>query len=39
MPAKRQLLRRNATNLERLADAKAKRYARQNRHPQHPTPQ
>ena len=39
MPADRQLQRRNATNLERLAAGKAKRHARQNRHPQHPTKQ
>ena len=33
----RQLLRRNAYNLERIADHKERRYARQNRHPEHPT--
>lgn len=39
MPADRQLLRRNAFNLERIADHKERRYALQNRHPQHPTKQ
>ena len=39
MPVKRQLLRRNATNFERLALAKAKRHARQNRRPEHLTKQ
>jgi hypothetical protein len=39
LPTDRQLLRRNAHNLERLADSKARRYARQNRHPEHPTVQ
>jgi hypothetical protein len=39
MPKARQLLRRNATNLEKLAVDKARRYALQNRHPDHPTRQ
>lgn len=39
MPSDRQLQRRNATNLEKLAAGKAKRHALQNRHPQHPTKQ
>lgn len=35
----RQLLWRNAYNLERIADYKAKKSARQNRHPEHTTVQ